>query len=40
MAITEAEKTWIMLTTNILGKNLLAKLNYCTFNCKTLIFKT
>lgn len=32
MASIEVEKTWIMLTTNLLGNKLLAKWNYCILN--------
>jgi len=39
MASTEAEKTWVMLTTNILGNNLLAELNHCILNVKLLILR-
>lgn len=39
MAITEAEKTWIMLTTGFLGNNLLAKWNYSILNGKLLYLR-
>lgn len=39
MAITEAEKTWIMLTTGFLGNNLLAKWDYSILNGNLLYLK-